>query len=194
VCRFQVIKASFLSRETKKLTSSLGIFKRQVFVALLATVFFPRSTAKYTDILYSDDLTAHRLSNQRSHRKTSNSPPNRSATAFENSLLAYYFLPALTKRLFKVLALAYVMLQDLAQVDQLISELDALTGIEAQNAAEQLMQTCSANGAAFQHLEERLCDAAISERARNQIHLIIAKIRTWMNLHNTYGWKEPSYT
>lgn len=85
------------------------------------------------------------------------------------------------------------MLQDLAQVDQLISELDALTGVEAQKVAEQLMQTCSANGAAFQHLEERLCDAAISERARNQIHLIIAKIRTWMSLDYTYGWKEPSY-
>jgi hypothetical protein len=85
------------------------------------------------------------------------------------------------------------MPQDLAQVDQLISELSALTGVDAQNAAEQLMQTCSANGAAFQYLQERLCDAAISERARNQIHLIIAKIRTWMTLHYTYGWKAPGY-
>jgi DNA transposition AAA+ family ATPase len=85
------------------------------------------------------------------------------------------------------------MLQDLVQVDQLISKLDAVTGVDAQNAAEQLMQTCSANGAAFQHLQERLCDAAISERARNQIHLIIAKIRTWTSFHYTYGWKEPGY-
>ena len=86
-----------------------------------------------------------------------------------------------------------MMLQDLAHVDRLISELSAVTGVDAQNAAEKLMQTCSANGAAFHYLEDRMCDVAISEQARNQIHLIIAKIRTWMNLHYTYGWREPSY-
>jgi cell division protein FtsB len=105
----------------------------------------------------------------------------------------HYFLAALAKLLFKVMALVSMMLRDLAQVDHLISELSALTGVDAQDAAEKLMQTCSANEAAFQYLQDRMCDAAISERARNQIHLIIAKIRTWTNLHYTYGWKEAGY-
>jgi len=85
------------------------------------------------------------------------------------------------------------MLQDLAEVDELISQLGDRTGTYAENAAEKLMQTCSHNGEAFQYLQDRIYDVTIPERARNHVYLIIAKIRTWMSLHHTYGWKEPSY-
>lgn len=85
------------------------------------------------------------------------------------------------------------MLQDLAEVDELISQLGDRTGTYAENAAEKLMQTCSHNGEAFQYLQDRIYDVTIPERARNHVYLIIAKIRTWMSLHHTYGWKEPGY-
>jgi len=84
------------------------------------------------------------------------------------------------------------MLRDLAEVDALISELGDDGGL-AENAAEQLMQACSRSGDAFQYLQQRVFDGAISERARNHLHLIIAKIRTWMTLPNAYGWTERSY-
>jgi hypothetical protein len=85
------------------------------------------------------------------------------------------------------------MLQDRAEVDELIAQLGDSTGAYTENAAEKLMQTCSHNGEAFQYLQDRIYDVTIPERARNHVYLIIAKIRTWMSLHHTYGWKEPSY-
>jgi hypothetical protein len=84
------------------------------------------------------------------------------------------------------------MLKNLAEVDALISELGDAQGAHAENAAEKLMQTCSRSGEAFQYLQERVFDGAISERARNHSYLIIAKIRTWMTLHNAYGWTESN--
>jgi len=85
------------------------------------------------------------------------------------------------------------MLRNLAEVDALISELGDVQAAHAENAAEKLMQACSRSGEAFQYLQERAFDGAISERARNHLYLIIAKIRTWMSLHNAYGWTEPNY-
>jgi hypothetical protein len=85
------------------------------------------------------------------------------------------------------------MLQDLAEVDELIFELADAHGAYVENAAEKLMQTCSRSGEAFQYVQERVHEGALPDRARNHVHLIIAKIRTWMSLHHAYGWKEPSY-
>ncbi|MEI7827474.1 MAG: hypothetical protein WCI87_06755 [Euryarchaeota archaeon] len=78
-------------------------------------------------------------------------------------------------------------------MEELIVELGDDKGMHAENAAEKLMQTCSQSGEAFQYLQDRIYDVTIPERARNHIYLIIAKIRTWMSLHHTYGWKESSY-
>ena len=85
------------------------------------------------------------------------------------------------------------MLYDLAEVDELISELSDSTGMYAQDAAEKLMRTCSHSGEAFQYLQDRMYDVTIPEQARNHVYLIIAKIRTWMGLHQTFRWKEPNY-
>ena len=85
------------------------------------------------------------------------------------------------------------MLKNLAEVDVLISELDDVQGAHAENAAEKLMQACSRSGDAFHYLQERAFDAAISERARNHLNLIVAKIRTWTALNNARGWTESGY-
>ncbi len=85
------------------------------------------------------------------------------------------------------------MLNDLAEMDALLSDLSDLSGKRAENAAEKLMQRCSHSGEAFQYLQNRMYDAAIPERARNHLYLIIAKIRTWMSLNDTYRWQESSY-
>ena len=71
------------------------------------------------------------------------------------------------------------MQRDLSEVDALISELGDAHHECAEKAAEKLMQTCSRSGEAFRHLEERASEAAISGPARNQAHLILAKIRAW---------------
>jgi hypothetical protein len=42
----------------------------------------------------------------------------------------------------------------------------------ARNAAEKLMQACSRSGEAFQYLQDRAFDGAISERARNHLYRI----------------------
>ncbi|MGZ4926550.1 MAG: hypothetical protein ACXV4B_08890 [Halobacteriota archaeon] len=79
-------------------------------------------------------------------------------------------------------------------MDELISELGDSTGTYAQDAAEKLIRTCSHSREAFQYLQDRTYDpGAIPERARNHVYLIIAKIRTWMSIHHSDGWKEPSY-
>jgi hypothetical protein len=41
----------------------------------------------------------------------------------------------------------------------------------ARNAAEKLMHACSRSGEAFQYLQDRAFDGAISERARNHLYL-----------------------
>ena len=104
-----------------------------------------------------------------------------------------YFRATLAKPLFWGRVTFCAMLKDLTEVDALICELGDAQGAHAENAAEKLMQACSRSGEAFQYLQERVFDGAMSERARNHIYLIIAKIRTWMTLHNTYGWTESSY-
>ncbi len=105
----------------------------------------------------------------------------------------HYFRAALGKPLFQGLATFCAMLYDMAEVDDLIYELSDVQGTYAENAAEKLMQTCSRSSEAFQYLQDRVCDVAIPERARNHIHLIIAKIRMWMSLHHAYGWTESNY-
>ena len=85
------------------------------------------------------------------------------------------------------------MLKDLAEVDELLFELGGLSGKRAESAVEKLMQRCSQSGEAFQYLQDKMYDVTIPERARNHVYLIVAKIRTWMSLHDTYGWKESSY-
>jgi hypothetical protein len=87
----------------------------------------------------------------------------------------------------------FAMLQDLAEVDELIFELSDVTGKRAENAVEKLTQRCANNDAAFQYLQDRMCDATIPDQARNHAYLIIAKIRTWMSLHNTSGGKKSSF-
>jgi len=104
-----------------------------------------------------------------------------------------YFRATLAKPLFWGMATFCAMLRNLAEVDELISELGDVQGAHAENAAEKLMKACSRSGEAFQYLQERAFDGAISERARNHLYLIIAKIRTWMTLHNAYGWTESNY-
>jgi hypothetical protein len=85
------------------------------------------------------------------------------------------------------------MLNDLAEVDELLFELGDLSGNRAENAVEKLMQRCSHSGEAFQYLQDRMYDVTIPEQARNHVYLIVAKIRTWLSLHDTYGRKESSY-
>jgi len=106
---------------------------------------------------------------------------------------AHYFRAALGKPLFQGLATFCAMLHDMAEVDELIFELSDVQGTYAENAAEKLIQACSRSSEAFQYLQDRVCDVEIPERARNHIHLIIAKIRTWTSLHRAYGWAESNY-
>jgi hypothetical protein len=85
------------------------------------------------------------------------------------------------------------MLQDLAEVDELIFELSDITDKRAEKAVEKLTQRCAHSDAAFQYLQDRMSDATIPDQARNHAYLIIAKIRTWMSLYNTSGWNKSSY-
>jgi hypothetical protein len=85
------------------------------------------------------------------------------------------------------------MLKDLVEVDELLFELGDLSDKRAETAAEKLMLRCSHSDEAFQYLQDRMYDVTISERARNHVYLIVAKIRTWMSINDAYGWTEPGY-
>ncbi len=81
------------------------------------------------------------------------------------------------------------MLQDLAEVDELIGELNELAHSDAEKTVEKLMKKCSCSQEAFQYLQHRTDDVLLTERTRAHIHLITAKVRSWISLHQRYGWK-----
>jgi len=87
-----------------------------------------------------------------------------------------------------------MMLHELIEVDELIRELDDDTSNNVDTATEELMRRCSSSWEAFQYLQDRADDVMLSDRALIQVHLITAKIRTWINLHQQYGWREPAYS
>lgn len=85
------------------------------------------------------------------------------------------------------------MLQDLVEIDELIGELSEHAHNDAEKAVEKLMKKCSSSQEAFQYLQHRTDDVMLSERTRTHMHLITAKVRSWVSLHRHYGWKEPTY-
>lgn len=85
------------------------------------------------------------------------------------------------------------MLQDLVEVDELIDELSEHAHTDAEKAVEKLMKKCSCSQEAFQYLQHRTDDVMLPERTRTHIHLITAKVRSWISLHQHYGWKEPAH-
>lgn len=86
------------------------------------------------------------------------------------------------------------MQYELVEVDELIRELGDYTNDDAHMATEELIKKCSSSWEAFQYLQNRADDVMLPDGARTQIHLITAKIRTWINLHRQYGWREPAYS
>ncbi|MGZ4906196.1 MAG: hypothetical protein ACXVI3_03135 [Halobacteriota archaeon] len=85
------------------------------------------------------------------------------------------------------------MLQDLVEVDDLIGELNEHVHGDVGQTVEKLMKKCSCSQEAFQYLQHRTDDVTLSERTRTHIHLITAKVRSWIALHQHYGWREPMY-
>ncbi|MGZ4935368.1 MAG: hypothetical protein ACXV4C_02305 [Halobacteriota archaeon] len=85
------------------------------------------------------------------------------------------------------------MLQDLVEVDELIGELNEHAHGDAGKILEKLTRKCSCSQEAFQYLQHRTDDVMMPERTRTHIHLITAKVRSWISLHRDYGWKEPAY-
>jgi len=86
------------------------------------------------------------------------------------------------------------MLHELIEIDELICELIDGASNDVDTATEALMRKCASSGEAFQYLQDRADDVMLPDRARTHIHLIVAKIRTWINLHQQYGWREPAYS
>ena len=85
------------------------------------------------------------------------------------------------------------MLQDLVEVDDLIGELNEREYGDVGQTVEKLMTKCSCSQEAFRYLQRRTDDVTLSERTRMHIHLITAKVRSWIALHQHYGWREPVY-
>ncbi len=85
------------------------------------------------------------------------------------------------------------MLQDLVEVDELIGKLSEHVHNDAEEATESLMKKCSCSREAFRYLQHRTDDSTLPEQTRTRIHLIMAKVRSWMALHQHYGWKESTY-
>ncbi len=86
------------------------------------------------------------------------------------------------------------MLKDLVEVDELIGELSEHANSDPEKAVEKLMKKCSCSQEAFQYLQCRTDDAMLSVRTRTHMYLITAKVRSWISLHQRYGWKAPAYS
>ena len=79
------------------------------------------------------------------------------------------------------------------EVDELILELVDYKNDYADMAAEKLLRKCSCNWKAYQYLQDRAHDAWLPDSARQQLRLIIRKIRVRSHQQCEYGWvREPS--
>jgi hypothetical protein len=79
------------------------------------------------------------------------------------------------------------------EVDELILELVDYKNDYADMAAEKLLRKCSYNWEAYQYLQDRVHDAWLPDRARQQLRQIVRRIRVRSHQQREYGgaW-EPS--
>ena len=73
------------------------------------------------------------------------------------------------------------------EVDELILELADYNNDYADMAAEKLLRTCSRNWKAYQYIQDRVHDAWLPDDARQQLRLIVRKIRVRSHQQREYG-------
>jgi hypothetical protein len=85
------------------------------------------------------------------------------------------------------------MNNDRAKVDELILEIADCKNDYAEMAVEKLFRKCATSWEAYQYLRDRVHDAWLPDRARQQLRQIIKKIQVQMHQSREYGWAyEPS--
>jgi hypothetical protein len=77
---------------------------------------------------------------------------------------------------------------DCVEVDELILEITDYKSDYADMAAEKLFRKCSTSWVAYQYLRERVHDAWLSDRARQQLRGIIKRIRVQIHQCREYGY------
>jgi hypothetical protein len=73
------------------------------------------------------------------------------------------------------------------EVDELILELVDYKNDYADMAAEKLLRKCSHNWETYQYLQDRVHDAWLPDRARQQLREIVRRIRVRSHQQHEYG-------
>ena len=85
------------------------------------------------------------------------------------------------------------MNKECVEVDELIQELADYKSDYTDIAAEKLLRKCSYNWEAYQYLQDRVHDAWLPDRARQQLRQIVRRIRVRSHQQREYGGAcEPS--
>jgi hypothetical protein len=77
---------------------------------------------------------------------------------------------------------------DCLEVDELILELADYRNNLADMAAEKLFKKCSTSWGAYQYLRDRVHDAWLPDRARQQLRQILKRIQVQIHQSREYGW------
>jgi hypothetical protein len=80
------------------------------------------------------------------------------------------------------------MHNDRLEVDELILELADYKNDYADMAAEKLLRKCSTSWEAYQYLRDRVNDAWLPDRTRQQVRQIIKRIQVRLLQQREYGW------
>jgi hypothetical protein len=77
---------------------------------------------------------------------------------------------------------------DCLEVDELILEIADYKNDYADMAAEKLLRKCSCNWKAYQYLQDRVHDAWLPDRARQQMRQIVKRIQVRLLQRHEYGY------
>jgi hypothetical protein len=80
------------------------------------------------------------------------------------------------------------MNNDCLEVDALILEIADYTNDYSEMAAEKLFRKCSTSWEAYQYLRNRVHDAWLPDRARQQLRQIIKRIQVRLLQRHEYGY------
>jgi len=80
------------------------------------------------------------------------------------------------------------MNNDRAEVDELIIEIADYKNDLADMAAERLFRKCSTSWEAYQYMRDRVHDAWLPDRARQQLRQILKKIQVQIHQGREYGY------
>ena len=100
----------------------------------------------------------------------------------------HHFLATFSEPLLDLVAIWTYVNNDSVEIDELLLQIADYKNDCADMAAEKLMRKCSTSWAAYQYLRDRVHDSWLPDRARQQLRLIIKRIKVRLLQRHEYGY------